>query len=222
MKLKEKLIFKIKQIAYYIAYGPKATNDRYVAHLREIGILIGEKTHFYDPKSCLIDETRPWLIEIGENVQVPANVTILTHGYDVSVIHDKYKYTCGSSGKVKIGNNIFIGTGTVILKGVTIGDNVVIAAGSVVNKDIPSNCVAAGNPAKPIMPIETYFEKRKNAQLREAKELALAYYERTGNKPDRVVMREHLFLFSKEDCLENNDEPMFKDIDDFCKYCGIE
>ena len=209
-------------MAYYICYGPKATNDLYVEHLRNLGMLIGEGTHFFDTKSICVDETRPWLVEIGSNVQVAGRVMILTHGYDVSVIHDKYKYACGSSGKVKIGNNVFIGTRAIILKGVTIGNNVVIAAGSVVNKDIPDDCVAAGNPAKPIMPIETYFEKRKNAQLREAKELALAYYERTGNKPDRSVMREHIFLFSKDGCRENNDEPMFKDIDDFCKYCGIE
>lgn len=56
---------------------------------------------------------------------------------------------------------MFIGMNTTILKGVHIGNNVVIGAGSFVNKDIPDNCVAAGNPCKVIMSIEEYFEKQK-------------------------------------------------------------
>ncbi len=49
---------------------------------------------------------------------------------------------------VKIGDNVWIGMGAVILKGVTIGDNSVIAAGAIVTKSIPANCIAAGNPAE--------------------------------------------------------------------------
>ena len=50
--------------------------------------------------------------------------------------------------KINIGNNVWLGRDVVILKGVTIGNNVVIGAKSVVTKNIPSNCIAAGNPAK--------------------------------------------------------------------------
>lgn len=49
---------------------------------------------------------------------------------------------------VTIGNSVWIGGDTTILPGVTIGDNVTIGAGSVVTKNIPSNCVAVGNPCK--------------------------------------------------------------------------
>jgi acetyltransferase-like isoleucine patch superfamily enzyme len=51
---------------------------------------------------------------------------------------------------VKIGKNVFLGTRTMVLKGVTIGDNSVIGAGSVVTKDIPENVLAAGNPCRVI------------------------------------------------------------------------
>ncbi|ROT24339.1 serine acetyltransferase [Muribaculaceae bacterium Isolate-113 (HZI)] len=49
-----------------------------------------------------------------------------------------------------IGNNVYIGAGAIIMNPVNIGDNVIIGAGSVVTKDVPSNCVVAGNPAKVI------------------------------------------------------------------------
>ncbi|MBW2559292.1 MAG: hypothetical protein JRE40_00410 [Deltaproteobacteria bacterium] len=51
---------------------------------------------------------------------------------------------------VRIENDVWVGTGCTILKGVTIGENSIIAAGSVVTKDIPNNVVAAGVPAKVI------------------------------------------------------------------------
>ena len=49
---------------------------------------------------------------------------------------------------VKIGDNVWIGMGAVILKGVTIGDNSVVAAGGVVTKSVPANTIVAGNPAQ--------------------------------------------------------------------------
>ena len=55
---------------------------------------------------------------------------------------------CSTVGKLIIGNHVFIGAGTIITWPVTIGDNVMIGAGSIVTKDIPSNCVVAGNLAK--------------------------------------------------------------------------
>ena len=49
---------------------------------------------------------------------------------------------------ITIGENVWIGCRALILKGVTIGDGAVVAAGAVVTKDVPANCVVAGNPAK--------------------------------------------------------------------------
>ena len=60
---------------------------------------------------------------------------------------------------VKIGNNVFIGAGAIVLMGVTVGDNVIIGAGSIVIKDIPANSVAAGNPAKVICSLDDYLKK---------------------------------------------------------------
>lgn len=60
---------------------------------------------------------------------------------------------------IEIGDNVFIGAGSIILPNVTIGDNVIIGAGSVVTKDIMSNSVVAGNPACRICSLDAYLEK---------------------------------------------------------------
>ena len=86
-------------------------------------------------------------IELGENFYSNHNMVIL------------------DCAKVKFGDNVWIGGGVQVMPGVTIGSNVVIGGGSVVVKDIPSDCVAVGNPCKPIRKItdedmKTCFDKR--------------------------------------------------------------
>ena len=68
---------------------------------------------------------------------------LLTHYVKPAGNSHRYEY-----GKIKIGNNVFIGAHTIIAKSVTIGDNVIIGAGSVVTKDIPEGVVAVGNPCR--------------------------------------------------------------------------
>jgi len=63
-------------------------------------------------------------------------------------------------GCIKIGDNVMIGSRTIILPDVEIGDNVIIGAGSIVTKDIPSDCVAAGIPARPIGSLDDYINKK--------------------------------------------------------------
>ena len=160
---------------------------------------IGKRTTIFNSPNVFIDESRPWMIEIGDDVQITRGVVILTHGYDWSVLKGKYGEVLGSAGKVKIGNNVFVGMNTVILKGVTIGNNVIIGAGSLVNKDIPDNCVAAGNPARVIMSLEDYHEKRIAAQEKEAAELVREYRTVYGRDPDEAALSEFFWLFTGDD-----------------------
>lgn len=155
---------------------------------------IGERTIIYDPRSVCIDETRPFLIELGDDVKITRGVTMLTHGYDWSVLAGLYDVVLGSGG-ITVGDNVFIGMNTTILKGVHIGNNVVIGAGSLVNKNIPDGCVAAGNPCKVIMSIDTYYEKRQKAQLYEAFEIYKKYVERFGKEPPQEIFDEFFWLF---------------------------
>lgn len=158
----------MRKILKRIIIREKSDSDSYVKYLRKKGCNIGKGTSIFYPTRVTIDITRPWLIEIGENVQITEWVTILTHGYDWSVLKGKYGEILGSAGKVRIGNNVFIGMNSTILKGVTIGNNVIVGANSLVNKNFPDNVVIAGNPAKIIMTIDDYYKKRKMNQLKEA------------------------------------------------------
>ncbi len=74
--------------------------------------------------------------------RIGCNLTILP----MVLIGKKTPYA--NTDECTIGNNVYIGAGAVIMNPVNIGDNVIIGAGSVVTKDIPSNCIVAGNPAK--------------------------------------------------------------------------
>lgn len=85
------------------------------------------------------------VLKLGDNMMMAPNVLIITADHMVN----RGKHEDGEKvGDVSIGDNVWIGAKVTILKGVTVGDNVTIGAGSVVTKNIPSNCVIAGNPAR--------------------------------------------------------------------------
>lgn len=94
-----------------------------------------------------LDRVFPQGIYIGDNTLIASRTTILSHEHIKRDINDpKNPWVTNTY----IGKNCFIGVGTTILPGVKIGDEVIIGASSVVTKDIPSNSVAVGNPAKVI------------------------------------------------------------------------
>lgn len=186
----------VRSIIRRILYREKADSEQYVKWMRNKGAKIGERTVIFAPLKTIIDMTRPWLIDIGDDVQITEGVTILTHGYDWAVLKGVYGDVLGSAGRVKIGNNVFIGMHSTILKGVSIGNNVIIGANSLVTKNIPDNCVVVGNPAKVIMNLEEYYEKRKKAQVSEAKELVELYRERYGKEPGDEELHEFFWLFN--------------------------
>ena len=126
--------------------------------LIKLGLTVGK--NFSRQEKTLIDQSHCWLITIGDDVTLAPRVHILAHDASTKSALD---YT--RIGLVDIGNNVFIGASTTVLPGVKIGDNVVIGAGSVVSKDIPSNSVAAGNPAKVICSYEE-FVSRKEQELK--------------------------------------------------------
>lgn len=127
----------------------KTAEQANMEYLLEHGMKVGKNTFIV---SCMnFDTGRPWLIEIGDNSTISSNVTILTHDASTNFVG------CGTKlGRVTIGNNVFVGTGTIILCDTRIGDNCVIGAGSIVTRNLESGGVYAGSPAKKICSIEEY------------------------------------------------------------------
>jgi len=89
-----------------------------------------------------MDKTNPQCISIGEYTYIAFDSIILSHDYATRRHGGLFQQ------KTCIGKCCFIGCGAIILPGITIGDHCVVGAGSVVTKDVPSNCVVAGNPAR--------------------------------------------------------------------------
>ncbi len=89
-------------------------------------------------------------IRIGERCMLAPNVTIFDSDFHIVWPPERRFNTWETDidKDVTLERNVWVGMGTIILKGVTIGENSVIGAGSVVVRDIPPNCVAAGNPAR--------------------------------------------------------------------------
>lgn len=159
------------------------SSKNFVYYLRSKGITIGDNCFFQSPKTALVDSTRPLLVDIGEHCYFLENFTLLTHDNITKVFGPIFHEYIPSSGRVKIGNNVYFARNCSVLKGVEIGDNCIIGFGSIVTHNIPSNSVAVGAPARVICSIEEYYKKRVCKSLIEAKELAQIILKKTGNRP---------------------------------------
>ncbi len=152
---------RLKEILYKLLYSPEK-------FARKLGATIGNncRIHTYYWGS------EPWLIEIGDHVHISRDVKFVTHDGGVWVFREK-EPDFDAFGKIKIGDNTFVGNEAMILPGVSIGRNCIIGGMSVVTKSVPDDCVVAGNPAKFICTTDEYYEKIKNLNLK-TKSLSLA------------------------------------------------
>lgn len=101
-------------------------------------------------RTVIVDDSRPDLITIGENVWITAGCQLLCHQRDLSyyergkpVMDCPLKYA-----PINIKDGAHIGIGSIIMPGVTVGKGAVIGAGAVVTKDVPDYCLAVGVPAR--------------------------------------------------------------------------
>ena len=84
-----------------------------------------------------LDKTNPKGIHIGEESYIASGAIVFTHDFSRSLHKDTY-----------IGKRCFIGANAIIMCGVRIGNEVIVGSGAIVTKDIPDNCIVAGNPAR--------------------------------------------------------------------------
>lgn len=135
-----------------------------IAAARKLGVTVGNRCRFIATDSATFG-SEPYLVTIGEHVTITAGVRFVTHDGGVWILRDEFP-DLDIVAPIAIGNNVFIGLNVMILPGVTVGNNVVLAAGSVVTRDIPSNSVAAGVPARTIKSVEKYRENSIDIGIR--------------------------------------------------------
>tara|TARA_B100001063_G_scaffold70884_1_gene64983 strand:- start:5772 stop:6302 length:531 start_codon:yes stop_codon:yes gene_type:complete len=129
----------------------------------KLGVHFGDGCRFIAVKRQTFG-SEPYLIKLGNFVSISEGVRFITHDGGVWVHRnlDKSNEKIDHFGRIVIGNNVFIGMNVTILPNINIGDNCVIGTGSIVTKDIPSNSVVAGVPAKVLSSVDKYYSKNKN------------------------------------------------------------
>lgn len=129
-----------------------------VERARQIGVKVGGGCRLYS----LNVRSEAELVELGDNVIVSGEVMFITHDGSVFTALEKFPDINGHYGRIRIGNNCFIGMRATIMPGVELGDHCVVAAGAVVMDSFAANSVIAGNPASYVCPTSMYMELRRH------------------------------------------------------------
>lgn len=152
MKKKHELLPSLKNSVMYKLARIATTSDFRIFLLKQCsGIRIG-KGVYLGPYLTLNRFTNSDTLIIGDRVAISPNVTIITSSGPESP--KLKKHNLEKRKKVVIENDSWIGTGVIILPGVTVGEGAVCGAGSVVTKDVPPNTIVAGVPAKIIRKLD--------------------------------------------------------------------
>ncbi len=132
-----------------------------VEFARDLGVTVGKDCRLYSTNFGV----EPFLIELGDNVLVSGEVIFVTHDGAVNIFRNEITNIVGNYGKIKIGNNCFIGVGAIILPNIQLGDNCIVCAGAVVADSFPDNSVIMGNPARIIFKTEMYKKMKLSSNL---------------------------------------------------------
>lgn len=156
-----------------------------VGFARRLGVRVGDNVRFYGISRAMFG-SEPWLIAVGSNVYITAGVQFITHDGGTLVLRHEQP-DLEWTAPIEIGDYVYIGVRSIILPNVRIGDRCIIGAGSVVTKDVPSNSVFAGVPARRICSTDEYLQKLRAKSLgcghlppAEKAEVIREFYEQQG------------------------------------------
>jgi acetyltransferase-like isoleucine patch superfamily enzyme len=155
------LFKKLRRTVYLRKLGRKDGPACAAEIAKDLGVKVGKGCRFYGVHWG----NEPFLIEIGNNVLLSAGVHFINHDSAVYVFRHEEKDIVNNYGKIKIGDNSFIGVEALIMPNVQIGKNCIVAAGAVVFNSFTDDCVIMGNPAKVIFKTSIYKEMKLNSKL---------------------------------------------------------
>lgn len=179
---------QIKRLFYYVI--PSAERRSILLKKNNFFAEMGENV-FFQPRKLPAD---PKYIKLHNNIAVASDVDFVTHDvihYVLNHVKEEHKGSFQSHlGCIEIMDNVFIGSGTIIMPDVRIGPNVVIAAGSIITKDVPEGVIVAGIPAKVIGSFDDFYNKRleENQETKEPDRIKRAaaewnaFYKKRENK----------------------------------------
>ena len=128
-------------------------------YARHIGVKVG--------KHCLIStrywSSEPYLISIGDNVQITDKVSFHTHGGGNCIRKEHPDFEL--FGKIVVEDWAYIGAWSHVMAGVTIGEGALVAAGSVVTKSVAPHTVVGGNPARYICTTQEFYERNQKYNI---------------------------------------------------------
>lgn len=149
-------------------YSASLMHEENLRRLKAKGVTLGENSVVYG--TTFSTSYKGDQFYIGNNCTITGS-TLLGHDASPTIflselINRDKPWLPGARSSFRkpivIGDNVFIGYGSIIMPGVNIGSNVVIAAGSVVTRNVPSNSVYGGNPAELIKGIDSFIEKYRH------------------------------------------------------------
>ena len=148
-----------------------------VSYAMKLGVSLQPDLKIYGT-SYYMFSAEPYLVTLGENVHISRNAEFVCHD-GATLPFRKDIPDLELAAEIKVGNNVFIGTGALILAGVTISDDSVVGAHAVVTKDVPAGSIVAGNPARIVKTTDDFIQQAKEKSLKighlTGKDKVLAY-----------------------------------------------
>ena len=130
---------------------------------RFFGLRLNGRPRFVSPNAYLDDLDK---ITLGDRVVISSGVVLLTHDYsrttELVAAGEHEGPDVATIRPITIGDNVFLGWGSIVMPGTTIGDNVIVGAGSVVRGRIASGSVVVGNPAQVVCTMDELHKKHSD------------------------------------------------------------
>ena len=143
----------------YLGFAPERMKMlRFI--LKRAGVRMNGKPKFIAPDVYFDNFDK---VTLGDCVVLSTRVCLLTHDYSLTTLMNACAQTPPTDialiRPIVIGNNVFVGLGSIIMPGTVIGDNVIVGAGSVVRGEVQAGSVVMGNPAQVVMTMDDLHKK---------------------------------------------------------------
>lgn len=170
-KIEKFFCFLLVKIVY--KFRPQLGTKIQYSYLKRYGVKFAGFPNFI-AGDVWIDGTDYGLVHMGVGVTLSSQVTVLTHDWAMHTVakalNIKTDAVLGRVEPVSIGDNTFIGLGSILMPGCIVGKGCIVGAGSVVRGSVPDFCIYVGNPGKVIGDVRDYLERQGIGKVFERRE----------------------------------------------------